>query len=123
MFIDIGDKPVSFQVGHGPTPGAIVLLFKVLSVEFLRKRDKIDHYAFRAMQHFTRGGVCGSDDLFELIKKRVFSRGKSDKRFLPDRFDSSATQIRCSKIRDHSLNGSIIHGKLSTEILGIYCKR
>jgi hypothetical protein len=122
VFIDIGDKSVSFQVGHGPTPGAIVLLFKVRSVEFPRKRDKIDHHAFCAMQHFTRGGVCGSDDLFELIKKRVFSRRKTDKRFLPDRFDSSATQITCSKIGDHSLNSSIIHGKPSIEILGIYPK-
>jgi len=119
VFIDIGDKSVGFHIGHGPTSGAIVLCFRVPSVEFLRKRDKIDHHAFRAMQHFTRGGVCGSDDLFEPTKKGVFSGSKSDEGFLPGRFEFSVPRIRRGKIGDHLLNACIIHGKPSIEILEI----
>jgi hypothetical protein len=122
VFIDIGDKPIGFHRGHGPTPGAIVLRFKVLPVEFLRKRDKIDHHVFRSMQHFARGGMCGLDDLFEMAKKRVFSRGKSDEGFSPDRFDLSGPRIRGHKIRDRFLKGCIIHRKPLTEMLEIYPK-
>ena len=77
------------------------------------KRDEIGHHTFRSGQQLTGGCVCGSDNLFELIKKRIFGRGKSDNGFTADRFDFSPHRIRGNKIRDHSLNRCIIHRKRS----------
>jgi hypothetical protein len=83
MLTQVPDKPIGFNIGHGPGTGRIVPCPRIFFLEFAFKRKKEGYRGLSGRKKIPGKGMFGLDDFSKLEKERVVCGGKAHQGFFP----------------------------------------